>query len=77
LRQRRLVQPVFHPGRMAHYAQGMVEQTRRMLARWHDGMELNAADAMTHLTLDTVGTILFGMDLPGQEAGNRKIIMPP
>src|SRR5262245_24210756 len=68
LRQRRLMQPAFHHGRMGRYAEGMVDQTRRMLGRWHDGTEVNIVDAMTHLTLDVVGKTLFGVDLTGQES---------
>jgi cytochrome P450 len=52
----------------------MVEHTRRMLARWPDGLEVNMADAMTHLTLDITGKTLFGVELAGREAPLREAV---
>src|SRR5205814_2487561 len=37
LRQRRLVQPAFHRGRIASYADTMVRFTERLLEEWKDG----------------------------------------
>jgi cytochrome P450 len=74
LRQRRLVQPAFHAGRMGRYADAMVEQARRMVERWRSGMEINIADVMTHLTLDIVGKTLFGVELTGQESQLREAV---
>lgn len=74
LRQRRLMQPAFHARRMAHYAEMMVEHTRRMLRQWHEGLELNIVDVMTDLTLEITGKTLFGLELAGQEAPLREAV---
>lgn len=67
LRQRRLVQRVFHASRMRRYAEVMVEQTRRMLERWPTG-EVEICDAMTGLTLAIIAKTMFDLDLDGQAA---------
>ncbi len=65
-RQRRLIQPAFHRGRIAGYAQVMAEKA----AAWRDarqaGEEIDAAQEMNHLTLDVVGETLFGSQVGGQ-----------
>jgi cytochrome P450 len=65
-RQRRLIQPAFHRGRIAGYAQVMAEKA----ARWRDarraGEEIDAAKEMNHLTLDVVGETLFGSQVGSQ-----------
>src|SRR5262249_21938310 len=66
-RQRRLVQPAFHAGRMPRYADGMVELTRQMLDGWGDAAEFDAERAMTDLTLRIVARTFFGADVGGEE----------
>ncbi len=58
-RQRKLVQPAFHQGRIAAYAEVMVEYTERMVASWADGQTLDIREATMHLTLDIVAKTLF------------------
>jgi cytochrome P450 len=58
-RQRKLVQPAFHQGRIAAYAEVMVEYTERMLATWTDGQTLDIRKATMRLTLDIVAKTLF------------------
>jgi cytochrome P450 len=65
-RQRRLVQPAFSTRRFDRYADITVDYTRRMLARWAQGGELNIADEMTRLTLEIIAMTLFGSELAGQ-----------
>ena len=60
-RQRRLIQPAFHRGRIAGYAKVMAEKA----AHWRDarraGEEIDVAVQMNHLTLEVVlGETLFG-----------------
>ncbi len=62
-RQRKLVQPAFHQERIAAYAEVMVGFTRRMLASWSDGQELDIHEAMMRLTLDIVAKTLFDTDV--------------
>jgi cytochrome P450 len=66
LRQRRLIQPAFHRGRIAGYAQVMADRA----AQWRDarqaGEEIDMAVQMNHLTLDVVGETLFGSTVRGE-----------
>jgi cytochrome P450 len=62
-RQRKLVQPAFHQGRIAAYAEVMVAYTKRMLDSWKDGQTLDVHEAMMRLTLDIVAKTLFDTDV--------------
>lgn len=62
-RQRKLVQPAFHQERIAVYAEVMAGFTRRMMASWADGQELDIHEAMMRLTLDIVAKTLFDTDV--------------
>jgi cytochrome P450 len=68
LRQRRLVQPAFHPRRFAGYASVMVECAGELLQRWRQQGpgERDFDREMTDLTLEIVSRTLFGSQLPGQ-----------
>jgi cytochrome P450 len=62
LRNRRLVQPVFHRERVAGYAATMVSLTERMLAGWQDGERRDLRVDMSALTLEIVCATMFGED---------------
>jgi cytochrome P450 len=62
-RQRKLIQPAFHQGRIAAYAEIMVGYTQRMLASWSDGQALDIHEAMMRLTLGIVAKTLFDADV--------------
>jgi cytochrome P450 len=62
-RQRKLVQPAFHQGRIAAYAEVMVAYTERMVASWKHGQGLDVHEAMMRLTLDIVAKTLFDTDV--------------
>ena len=62
-RQRKLVQPAFHQGRIAAYAEVMVAYTERMVASWKHGEGLDVHEAMMRLTLDIVAKTLFDTDV--------------
>jgi cytochrome P450 len=68
VRQRRLVQPAFHPRRFASYAEQMVTATERQVQRWlresPPVLEMNAE--MTDLTLEIMATTFFGGSLTGR-----------
>lgn len=65
-RQRKLIQPAFHRGRIAGYAQVMAERSRQ----WTDGLradeEIDLAVEMNRLTLAVVGETLFGSDVDAE-----------
>jgi cytochrome P450 len=65
-RQRRLVQPAFHPGRLTRYARDAVRAARERSATWQDGQRVDLAEQMSSLTLDVVGRTIFGTDVRGE-----------
>ncbi len=68
LRQRRLIQPIFHKQRIDGYGQAMVHYAAQAAERWRPGARLNVADEMTALTLSIVGKTLFGTDVEAEAA---------
>lgn len=64
-RQRKLIQPAFHHGRVGRYAERMVMFTEAMLNTWKD-QEIRQIDADLHaLTLKIVVDALFKTDISG------------
>ncbi|QQS46886.1 MAG: cytochrome P450 [Acidobacteriota bacterium] len=63
LRQRRLVQPAFHRGRIAGYAGTMVDYAIRMTDNWSEGQEIDVSREMMRLTLAIAGKTLFDADV--------------
>jgi cytochrome P450 len=68
-RQRRLIQPAFHRGRIAGYATIMAEKARLWTDAQKAGAEIDLAVEMNHLTLAVVAATLFGSDVDS-EAGD-------
>jgi cytochrome P450 len=65
LRQRRALQAAFHSQRISGYLASFAAAARRASDRWSDGGEIDLVAEMSGLTLDGVGTALFGADLRG------------
>jgi cytochrome P450 len=65
-RQRKLIQPAFHRGRIAGYAQIMAERTRQWTDARRAGEEIDLAVEMNRLTLAIVGETLFGSDVDAE-----------
>lgn len=65
LRQRRLIQPIFVPSRVASYAPAMVAATQKGIADWRpeDRRDLHAE--MMRITLDIAARTLFGAEVGG------------
>jgi len=70
LKQRRLMQPLFHRDRIAGYAETMAQHAERLSADWHQRtqaadsvLEIDMAKEMTQLTLSIVAKTLFGADI--------------
>lgn len=65
--QRRLIQPAFHPERMAALVPTMVDSVNKMLERWeartHTGEVFDIANDMTRLSLSIVGRGVFTEDM--------------
>jgi cytochrome P450 len=66
LRQRRLIQPIFHRQRIAGHAESMVQAAASTRANWRDGQVLDMHAAMMALTLSIVGKTLFGTDVESE-----------
>jgi cytochrome P450 len=62
-RQRRLVQPVLHPNRVATYSDAMTAYAAEMADSWHDGQEIDLHQQMMRLTLRIVAKTLFDADV--------------
>jgi cytochrome P450 len=62
-RHRRILQPAFHPQRIAGYEAHFARAARRAAGRWSDGGQVNVVEEMSALTLDAAGSALFGSAL--------------
>jgi cytochrome P450 len=65
-RQRRLIQPAFHRGRIAGYAKVMAERAKQWTDARQAGEEIDLAVEMNRLTLAVVGETLFGSEVAGE-----------
>jgi cytochrome P450 len=78
LRQRRLIQPVFHRERIASYAQIMTRYAGEMLDTWQDGEIRDVHQDMMYLTLRIVAKVLFSVEVSaetGRVAGALNVLM--
>jgi cytochrome P450 len=62
-RQRRMMQPAFHPDRLRGYAEVMTEQIGAATAGWHDGQIIDAYTDMHAISSRTASLIMFGSNL--------------
>ncbi|MBT2405890.1 MULTISPECIES: cytochrome P450 [unclassified Streptomyces] len=62
-RQRRLVQPAFHPARIATYAQVMHEEVEAQAARWSAGQVVDVSEVTQALTARITARALFSLDI--------------
>ncbi|OHV56947.1 cytochrome P450 [Pseudofrankia sp. BMG5.36] len=63
LRQRRLIQPLFHKQRIAGYGEQFVALADAAAATWRDGQRLDLHAEMTEMTLAIVARTLFDVDV--------------
>ncbi|MBA4544665.1 MULTISPECIES: cytochrome P450 [Thermoactinomyces] len=63
LRQRRLIQPVFHKQRIAAYGDRMVEFAKNLIDGWQDREERLITQDMMELTLAIITDTMFGIDV--------------
>jgi cytochrome P450 len=80
LRQRRLIQPMFHRQKVAGFGTMMAECTMAMLDEWRGRAErgevFDVAPEMMRLTLQIVGRALLSLDLTGRaDAIGRNMTM--
>jgi cytochrome P450 len=63
MRQRKLIAPAFHRGRIAGYAEEIVKAAEIVADTWTAGEEINVADAMMRLSLRIVARTLFDSEV--------------
>lgn len=66
-RQRRLLQPAFHPGRFGAYGRTMAAQIAARVDAWHDGDVLDVTAEMTMLTTNVLTATMFSDTLSPAE----------
>lgn len=66
-RQRRIIQPAFHPSRIKSYGLIMVGYAERMCQRWQDGMVIDIHSEMMHITSAIIAKSVLGSDIVGAE----------
>lgn len=62
-RQRRLMQPIFHPDEVASYGEDMVATAEGLADEWEPGEPRNVEDDMMRLALGNVTNALFSVDV--------------
>ncbi len=67
-RQRRLIQPIFHPRRITTYANIMTDYAIRFRDRWRDGDTIDISQEMMELTLGIISKAVMNYDVES-EAG--------
>ena len=65
-KRRAIVAPAFLPKRIARYADAIIEETDRVLARFPAQGEVDLADEMTRLTLHVVASTLIHTEVAGE-----------
>ncbi|MFJ4672309.1 cytochrome P450 [Kitasatospora purpeofusca] len=89
-RQRRLVQPAFHPTRQPGYARVMAEHIEALTGSWYDGQEIDVLKEMQTLTARIAAATMFGASLNAATIDTviedlavvvpgvaRRLLMPP
>lgn len=66
MRQRRIIQPLFHQSSIARYTATMGEVARSRVGSWRDGQELRMEREMFSLALTTVTRVLFSAEIRDQ-----------
>lgn len=61
--QRKLIQPLMHTGRIAHYADTMTHYGEKLLSLWQDGAVRDISMDMTQVTLWIIAKTMFDTEL--------------
>ena len=70
-RQRRLIQPIFHPKQIMTYSNIMTDYAVRMRNRWNDGAIVDISEEMMRLTLGIIckSVLNYDVESEAQEVG--------
>lgn len=74
LRQRRMIQPMFHRQRIAAYADTMVALAEHVTDGWRDGVTLDLYAEMKQMTLLIVAKTLFNTDMENDSDEIKHVI---
>jgi cytochrome P450 len=66
LRQRRIIQPLFHQSHIARYTAAMREVAQSRVDSWRDGQEVRMDQELFSLALATVTKVLFSAEISDQ-----------
>ncbi len=71
-RQRRLIQPTFHPSEIKRYGDIITTSATQMAQKWEDGMTLDIHNEMMHVTMTIISKAVLGSDIKseGDEVGD-------
>jgi cytochrome P450 len=69
-RQRRIIQPAFHPNLIKKYADIMTAYAVNISQRWEDGITLDIHKEMIHVTSAIISKAVLGSDIKSEE-GNQ------
>jgi cytochrome P450 len=76
-RQRRIIQPAFHPTLIKKYADIMTACAVNMCQRWHDGITVDIHKEMMHTTLEIISKAVLGSEVKLEkdvEVGNALMV---
>jgi cytochrome P450 len=70
-RQRRLIQPIFHPKQIISYSNTMTDYATRMSDRWKDGDIVDVSEEMMRLTLGIIckSVLNYNIESEAREVG--------
>src|SRR6266516_2278213 len=66
-RQRRIIQPAFHPNLIKRYGGIMTTYAVRMCQQWEDGITLDMHKEMIHVTSAIISKAVLGSDIKSEE----------
>ena len=66
-RQRRLIQPIFHPKQIMSYSNTMINYATRTRDRWKDGDMVDVSEKMMQLTLGIICKAVLNYDIESEE----------
>jgi cytochrome P450 len=76
-RQRQLANPAFAMGRLANFADRIVDHADSMLAGWRDGQRVDVEQAMTEVTLDVIADLMLGVELSAERVETVRQSLDP
>src|SRR5919108_221287 len=62
-KQRRIIQPAFHPNRIKNYGHIMVDYAQRISERWQDKMVIDIHSEMMHITSAIIAKSVLGSNI--------------